>query len=120
MIFLFFEVYSQSFALSVNIHLRTLPSMAGMILRWKMSENQKRYAFAGIIIEDRVVAPEVQKILSEYSSLISGRMGIPNLEDGKLSIITIILHATTDEIGALSGKIGRLDGVSIKTGISKV
>ena len=86
-----------------------------------MSGSQRRYAFAGIIIEDREKsAPEVQKILTEYSSLIAGRMGIPNLEDGHLSIITVILHATTDEVGALSGKIGRIPGVSIKTGISKI
>ena len=86
-----------------------------------MSENQRRYAFAGIIIEDRErSAPEVQKILTEYSSLIEGRMGIPHLDGGDLSIITVILHATTDEIGALSGKIGRIPGVSIKTGISKI
>ena len=86
----------------------------------RMSDQTRRYAFAGIIIENReTAASAVQKILSEYSSVISGRMGIPNLEDGKLSIITVILHATTDEIGALSGKIGRIPGVSIKTGISK-
>ncbi|MBI9108829.1 MAG: CopG family transcriptional regulator [Spirochaetales bacterium] len=85
-----------------------------------MSDQNRRYAFAGIIIEDRQrSAALVQKILSEQSSIISGRMGIPNLEDGSLSIITVILHATTDEIGALSGKIGRIPGVSIKTGISK-
>lgn len=85
-----------------------------------MSEQKRRYAFAGIIIENRErSASDVQKILSEYSSIISGRMGIPNLENGALSIITIILHATTDEIGALSGKIGSIPGVSIKTGISK-
>lgn len=86
-----------------------------------MSENERRFAFAGIIIEDRnQSAAKVQNILTEYSSLISGRMGIPNLEGGNLSIITVILHATTDEIGALSGKIGRIPGVSIKTGISKI
>ena len=82
--------------------------------------NNRRYAFAGIIIEDRErAAAEVQKVLSEYSGIISGRMGLPNLEDGKISIITVILHATTDEIGALSGKIGRIAGASVKTGISK-
>ncbi|MDC7228238.1 MAG: CopG family transcriptional regulator [Spirochaetales bacterium] len=86
-----------------------------------MNDSMRRYAFAGIIIEDREKsASAVQSILTEYSSLISGRMGIPNLEDGALSIITVILHATTDEIGALSGKLGRLPGVSIKTGISKI
>ena len=86
-----------------------------------MSGQERRYAFAGIIIEDREnSAPLVQKILSEYSSIITGRMGIPNLEEGGLSIITVILHASTDEIGALSGKIGRIPGVSIKTGISRV
>ena len=85
-----------------------------------MSSQNKRYAFAGIIIEDRQKnAGLVQSILSEYASIISGRMGIPNLDHGTLSIITLILHASTDEIGAFSGKIGRIDGVSIKTGISK-
>ena len=85
-----------------------------------MSNSSKRYAFAGIIIEDReLAAGRVQQVLSEFSSIISGRMGLPNLEKGKISIITVILHADTDEIGALSGKIGRIPGVSIKTGISK-
>ena len=85
-----------------------------------MSDQKRRYAFAGIIIEDREQsAAQVQKILSEHSSIITGRMGIPNLENGSLSIITVILHATTDEIGALSGKLGRIPGVSIKTGISR-
>ncbi len=85
-----------------------------------MSDQNRRYAFAGIIIENREEsAAPVQKILSEYSSIISGRMGLPHLDGGGLSIITVILHATTDEIGALSGKIGRLPGVSIKTGIAK-
>lgn len=85
-----------------------------------MSEHKRRYAFAGIIIDDREQSAEtVQQVLSEYSSLITGRMGIPNLEDGSLSIITVILHASTDEIGALSGRLGRIPGVSIKTGISK-
>ena len=85
-----------------------------------MSKPEQRYAFAGIIIEDREKsAPLVQQILSEYSSIISGRMGVPNLDNGRLSIITVILHADTDEIGAFSGKIGRIPGVSIKTGISK-
>jgi len=85
-----------------------------------MSSQEKRYAFAGIIIENRDQSAQlVQKTLSEYSSLISGRMGLPNLEDGNLSIITIIIHATTDEIGALTGKLGRIHGVSVKSGISK-
>ncbi|MDC7124514.1 MAG: CopG family transcriptional regulator [Spirochaetales bacterium] len=85
-----------------------------------MNNEERRYAFAGIIIEDRQKsASAVQEILSEHSSIISGRMGIPNLDQKSLSIITLILYASTDEIGAFSGKIGRLSGVSIKTGISK-
>ena len=84
-----------------------------------MNNVERRFAFAGILIEDRGrSARDVHSILSEYSHLIRGRMGIPNL-DNNLSVITLILYATTDEIGALSGKIGRLQGVSIKTGISK-
>ncbi len=85
-----------------------------------MSLSEKRYAFTGIIIQEREKsASAVQQIISEFSTIIMGRMGLPNIDTGKLSIITLILHANTDEIGAFTGKLGRIDGVTVKTGISK-
>ena len=79
----------------------------------------KRLGFVGIIIQDRKVsAGLVNTILSEFGQIIVGRMGIPHLKD-KRSIITLIVEATTDELGALTGKLGKIPGVSVKSGLCK-
>ncbi len=79
----------------------------------------KRLGFVGIIIEDRKkYAEEVNKILSDFGEIIIGRMGMPYKEKG-CSIITLIIDATTDELGALTGKLGSIDGISIKSALSK-
>lgn len=84
-----------------------------------MCQTQKRYGFIGIIITDRKQIPAVQKILSEYYAIIQGRMGLPHLENDTLSVITLIVCATTDELGALTGRIGRISGVTVKSALSR-
>jgi len=80
----------------------------------------KRYGFVGITIENRDEhALQVQKILSEYSGIILGRMGLPHLENDKIAVITLIVQSTTDELGGMTGKLGRLAGVSVKSGLTK-
>ncbi len=80
---------------------------------------EKRLGFVGIVIEDRKrSAPEVNKVLTEYGQLIAGRMGIPHLKHDN-SVIVIIVDATTDELGALTGKLGKIEGISVKSGLSK-
>ncbi len=76
-------------------------------------ENTK-VALIGIMVEDRSVVGKINEILSEYSEYTIGRMGLP-YEKKKLSIITIVLDAPQDKINAVSGKIGKLSGVSTKT-----
>ena len=79
----------------------------------------KRLGFVGIIIEDRKKYSEkVNKILSDFGEIIIGRMGMPYKEKG-CSIITLIIDATTDELGALTGKLGSIDGISVKSALSK-
>jgi len=79
----------------------------------------KRLGFVGIIIQDRKIsAGLVNTILSEFGQIIIGRMGIPHLKDQR-SIITLIVEATTDELGALTGKLGKIPGVSVKSGLGK-
>lgn len=79
-----------------------------------------RYGFVGITINtDITTGVEVQKILSNYSDIIMGRMGIPAVEDGSISVITLIVKTTNDELGALTGKLGKLKGVSVKSGLCK-
>ena len=73
----------------------------------------------GIIVENREVVQEVNNILHEYAEFIIGRMGIPYKEK-KISIISIAIDAPQDEISALSGKIGKLPGISVKTAYSNV
>jgi putative iron-only hydrogenase system regulator len=78
-----------------------------------------RLGFVGIIIEDRKRnAPKVNEVLSLYSGIISARMGLPYREKN-FSVITLIIEATTDQLGALTGKLGRIEGVSVKSSLSK-
>lgn len=84
-----------------------------------MNENQKRLGFVGIIIDDREkCAGIVNKVLSEHSELILARTGLPNAK-GNTSIITLVIDATTDELGFLTGKLGNIKGISVKSGLAK-
>ncbi len=81
---------------------------------------EKRLGFIGIIIENRKInAPKVNEILSSYSEVICARMGLP-YRGKNYSIITLIVETTTDQIGAITGKLGKLNGVSVKSALSKV
>lgn len=73
----------------------------------------------GIVVEDSSSVARMNEILSEYSSYIIGRMGIPYRERG-VSIISVALDAPDNIINSLSGKIGMLPGVSTKTVYSKL
>ncbi len=74
----------------------------------------------GIIIEgDRKIATSVNGILSDYGDLIIGRMGIPNRED-EIYLISVAVKGTAERISAMTGKIGRLNGVKIKSAVSDV
>jgi putative iron-only hydrogenase system regulator len=78
-----------------------------------------RLGFIGIIIENRKRnAPKVNEVLSLYSDIISARMGLPYREKN-FSVITLIIEATTDQLGALTGKLGKIEGVSVKSSLSK-
>lgn len=84
-----------------------------------MEPNLKRLGFVGIIIEDREkCARIVNDILSQYSDLILARTGLPNVK-GNTSIITLVIDATTDELGILTGKLGNITSISIKSGLAK-
>jgi len=79
---------------------------------------EKRIGIVGIVIEDLSCVESVNVILHEYSGLIVGRMGIPYKERG-VSVISIIVDGSNDEISALTGKLGRVTGASVKSMITK-
>ena len=80
---------------------------------------ETRVAVMSIIVEDGGSTETLNAILHEYGRYIIGRMGIPYRQRG-IHIISIAIDAPQDAISALSGKIGRLAGVSVKTAFSHV
>lgn len=80
---------------------------------------ETRIALIGIIVEDMEATEEVNRLLHEYGKFIVGRMGIPYRDKG-VAIISVIMDAGNDKISALSGKLGMVKGISIKTVYSKI
>ena len=75
---------------------------------------ETRIALIGIIVENPDSVEQLNHMLHEYGSFIVGRMGIP-YEKKNVNIISVALDAPQDVISALSGKLGRLPGITAKT-----
>lgn len=80
---------------------------------------ETRVAVMSIIVENPDVVETLNGILHQHSQFIIGRMGIPYRKRG-VSIIAIALDAPQDTISALSGRIGSLPGITVKTAYSSV
>lgn len=83
-----------------------------------MNEVDKRIGIVGIVIEDFTCVERINTILHEFAGLIVGRMGLPYRERG-VSVISLIVDGTNDEISALTGKLGRVSGAAVKSMITK-
>jgi putative iron-only hydrogenase system regulator len=79
---------------------------------------EDRVAIIGIIVENPEVTDSLNAILHSYSKVIIGRMGLP-YHKKKVNIISLAVDAPQKVISALSGKLGRLDGVTVKTAYAK-
>ena len=71
----------------------------------------------GIIVEDVDSVEALNSVLHDYGAYIIGRMGIPYRDRG-LNIVSIAIDAPQDAIAALAGKIGNIEGISVKTAYS--
>ena len=80
---------------------------------------QTRVAVMGIIVENTDSVEQLNHLLHEYGHYIIGRMGTP-YRARSINIVSIAIDAPQDVISALSGKIGSLDGISVKTAYSNV
>ena len=80
---------------------------------------ENRVAVISIIVEDRDSVQALNALLHEFGAYIIGRMGIPYREQG-IHIISIAVDAPQDTINTLSGKIGRLPGVTAKAACANV
>lgn len=80
---------------------------------------ERRIGTVSVIVTSRASqAPMVNAILSEYGEMIVGRMGMPYPPKG-IHVISLIVDGTTDQIGAMTGKLGALKGVQVKSALTK-
>ena len=75
---------------------------------------EKRIWSIIILVEDRSSIPALNSLFTEYCDIILGRQGVP-LHDRGISLISLVVEGTTDQIGALTGKIGRFKQVKVKS-----
>ena len=78
---------------------------------------EERLGFIGIVMQDRSAAASVNRILGSYAHIIRGRMGIPDQESGEV-VIGLIVKGSNDDLGALTGKLGNLSGVQVKSALT--
>ena len=78
-----------------------------------------RLAIIAIVVEDPDCTAEMNGLLHEYGRYIIGRMGIPYREK-KVSLISVAIDAPGEVISALTGKLGKIKGLTVKTAYSKL
>ena len=78
-----------------------------------------RIGVVGIVVEDIEETGKVNEYLHEYSHLIIGRLGVPYKEKN-LSVISILVDGSSDDISALTGKLGKISGIKVKSALTKV
>ena len=79
----------------------------------------KRIAVIGVIIENPQESQVIfNSVVADFKGIIKGRMGIP-FDDEGISVVSIIICGTVDEVNSLTGKIGNIKGITVKTSISK-
>ncbi len=79
---------------------------------------EKRIGTVTVLVKDRAVAPQVNAVISQYSDIILARQGLP-FRDSNVSVISLIVEGDTNEINALSGKLGRIDHIEAKAVVTK-
>mgnify|MGYP001272991514 CR=1 FL=1 len=78
-----------------------------------------RIAMIAIVVEDRECTSALNEVLHEYGKYVIGRMGIPYREKA-ISLISVAVDAPMDVISAMTGKLGNVPGLTVKTAYSKV
>jgi len=78
---------------------------------------EKRVGSAVILIESHENVQLLNEIISKHSQIVIGRLGLPR-SNGQ-SVISLVLEGTTDQIGSLTGQLGRLSGIQVKSVLLK-
>lgn len=82
-----------------------------------MSEN--RIGVVGIVVEPDGNIGAINEILHQQGDIIVGRMGLPEINGRDVSVISVVVDGTTDAIGSLTGRLGAIKGVNVKSALSK-
>lgn len=77
----------------------------------------ERLGFVGIVMEDRESARAVNEILSAFGSVIRGRIGVPDHQTEE-AVIGLIVKGTNEQLGAMTGRLGSLKGVQVKSALA--
>ncbi len=78
----------------------------------------KRIGVVGIVVnQPKTIVEKVNRIISDYSHIIIGRMGIPR-PDEQVGVIALIIEGDTDEVGALTGKLGNIPVITVKSALT--
>lgn len=78
---------------------------------------ETRIAVMGIIVENVASVEALNSLLHDYRAYIIGRMGIPYKDKG-ISVVSIAVDAPQDVISTLAGRVGKIEGISVKTAYS--
>jgi putative iron-only hydrogenase system regulator len=79
----------------------------------------KRIGVINIIVQEFDGVAKVNAILHDSMDVIIGRMGLPYKERGISAVITLVVDATSDEISSLTGKLGKIEGINVKSVMNK-
>ena len=74
---------------------------------------EKRIGTITVLVKDRTVAPLVNSVISQYAEIVLARQGLP-FRDSAVAVISLIVEGDTNQINALSGKLGKIENVESK------
>ena len=79
---------------------------------------ESRIGTVGIVVDEGSATEQINSILHRYSDIIVGRLGIPYRSRG-LSVIALVVDGSMEDISGMTGRLGKIPGVSVKTAMSK-
>lgn len=79
---------------------------------------EKRLGIIAIVVSDRSSVPDVNRQISTYADMIIARQGVP-VPQRSISFISLVIEAEMNAINALTGKLGRIAGVEVKSIVTK-
>ncbi|MBO2516284.1 MAG: CopG family transcriptional regulator [Clostridiales bacterium] len=78
----------------------------------------ERIGFVGIVLDDMSAAEKVNRVISEYQDMVTGRIGVPDHENGR-AVIGLIVRGDSTRLGTFTGRLGNIAGVTVKSAVTR-